>query len=406
MTNTGIRLSVVIPTRERAETLLYTLKTVVAQDYDNLQILVSDNCSQDATKDIVSSFQDPRITYVNTGKRLGMSSNWEFAFQYVDGDYVTYLGDDDGLLRSCCLDVSNIICDTNTEAFVWRKAEYSWPSSAFKPNSFWVSLENKLLNIDSKLILSAVANGTISYSRLPVIYSGFISKRVLNKIKQFNGKLINSVTPDVYLGVGAASQVKNYIYSTRAFSVNGGSGKSNGQSLHRKDDFSNIFYSESDLPVNKMIPNLKGSVSACVAEAYLNAEEIGLISTPRLNKKKYIKRIYDELSQLTNDDIRNKALSEFQELPLVHNIKFKPNNKNLNRGGGLERLNRVSDTLSINLEPEWVSNVSEAVSFCQAVLGDYEMPRISNVDIYSVVLDICATKLCGFANSIRVLPSR
>ena len=50
--------TVVIPTRERAEVLQHCLKTVVAQDYDNLEILVSDNFSCDDTEDVVRSFKE------------------------------------------------------------------------------------------------------------------------------------------------------------------------------------------------------------------------------------------------------------------------------------------------------------------------------------------------------------
>ncbi len=74
-----MKFTVIIPTRERADTLYYSLKTCVTQDYDDLEILVSDNFSQDNTREVVESFKDPRIRYINTGKRVSMSDNWEFA---------------------------------------------------------------------------------------------------------------------------------------------------------------------------------------------------------------------------------------------------------------------------------------------------------------------------------------
>jgi len=76
-------ITVIIPTRERADTLETCLQTVVAQTYPNLKIIVSDNCSNDNTKDVVLSFDDKRITYLNTGRRLSMTHNWEFAIRNV-----------------------------------------------------------------------------------------------------------------------------------------------------------------------------------------------------------------------------------------------------------------------------------------------------------------------------------
>ena len=48
-----------------------------------LDILVSDNFSKDSTEEVVGDIRDPRIRYVNTGKRVCMSHNWEFALSNV-----------------------------------------------------------------------------------------------------------------------------------------------------------------------------------------------------------------------------------------------------------------------------------------------------------------------------------
>jgi len=76
------RFTVIIPTRERAATLRHCLATVTAQDFASLEILVSDNCSSDETAAVVAANGDPRIRYLNTGRRLSMSHNWEFALGY------------------------------------------------------------------------------------------------------------------------------------------------------------------------------------------------------------------------------------------------------------------------------------------------------------------------------------
>ena len=50
--------TILVPTRERAETLRYTLQTCVVQEHNDLEILVSDNASQDATRDVLSDFAE------------------------------------------------------------------------------------------------------------------------------------------------------------------------------------------------------------------------------------------------------------------------------------------------------------------------------------------------------------
>ncbi len=83
------RLTVIVPTRERHDTLIWALKTCVTQDCDDLEILVSDNASVDETREVVASYDDPRIRYVNPGTRLGMSEHWEFALSHVQEGYVS-----------------------------------------------------------------------------------------------------------------------------------------------------------------------------------------------------------------------------------------------------------------------------------------------------------------------------
>src|SRR4051812_31364688 len=94
----GPLITIVIPTRERADTLRHTLSTVLSQKSDNFEILVSDNFSSDDTAGIVASMADPRLRYINTGKRMSMVGNWEFAFHQAHGRYLIYLGDDDGMM--------------------------------------------------------------------------------------------------------------------------------------------------------------------------------------------------------------------------------------------------------------------------------------------------------------------
>ena len=113
-------INVVIPTRERADTLKFCLQTVLMQAYSNLRIIVSDNFSNDSTKDVVLRFNDERITYLNTGQRLSMSHNWEFALSKITDGWVTILGDDDGLLPGALERVAEIIKVTKRSSSLTR----------------------------------------------------------------------------------------------------------------------------------------------------------------------------------------------------------------------------------------------------------------------------------------------
>jgi glycosyltransferase involved in cell wall biosynthesis len=72
-----------------------TLECATKQTYDNIEILVSDNCSTDHTSEIVCSFSDPRIKYHRQKENLGAYGNWNFLLNEAKGDYFHMYHDDD-----------------------------------------------------------------------------------------------------------------------------------------------------------------------------------------------------------------------------------------------------------------------------------------------------------------------
>jgi glycosyltransferase involved in cell wall biosynthesis len=56
------RFSLVIPTLRRVDTLEHTLATLLAQDYDDMEIVVQNNGNDPATRELVESTRDARST--------------------------------------------------------------------------------------------------------------------------------------------------------------------------------------------------------------------------------------------------------------------------------------------------------------------------------------------------------
>lgn len=88
--------SIVIPTYNRADGFLrQALGAAVAQDFSDLEILVSDNCSTDQTAELVRSFDDSRIRYVKHPVNLGPAGNFNYCIEQARGHYWLMLHDDD-----------------------------------------------------------------------------------------------------------------------------------------------------------------------------------------------------------------------------------------------------------------------------------------------------------------------
>jgi len=85
-----------IPTYNRADNYLkQTLKSALNQTYQNLEIIVADNCSTDNTEDFVNRNSDPRIRYFRHNKNIYANDNFNFCLKQAKGDYFLLLHDDD-----------------------------------------------------------------------------------------------------------------------------------------------------------------------------------------------------------------------------------------------------------------------------------------------------------------------
>ena len=86
-----------IPTYNRAALLTRAIESARCQDHANLEIVISDNASTDATEQICQRYaaSDPRVRYLRQPKNNGPSSNFEATLQAASGSYFMWLGDDD-----------------------------------------------------------------------------------------------------------------------------------------------------------------------------------------------------------------------------------------------------------------------------------------------------------------------
>lgn len=98
-------LTISIPTYNRSKELSQLLEMVERQlrgfNVDEVEVVVSDNCSSDDTESIVESwtrkFPEGMLRYFKNQQNVGFSRNVDLAVQRGRGDHVLIVGDDDGL---------------------------------------------------------------------------------------------------------------------------------------------------------------------------------------------------------------------------------------------------------------------------------------------------------------------
>lgn len=92
------KVSVMIVTYNQENLIAETLESVLSQDYPNLEIIVSDDCSTDRNPEIIHAYHHryPSIVVpvINT-KNLGITGNSNAAFFSCTGEFIAILGGDD-----------------------------------------------------------------------------------------------------------------------------------------------------------------------------------------------------------------------------------------------------------------------------------------------------------------------
>ena len=104
--------SITIPAY-KARFLDEAIKSVIAQTYQDWQLVIVDDCSPEDLKSIVEPYlADSRVEYYRNEKNCGavdVVDNWNICLSHCTGDYVICMGDDDRLLPCSLEELSKTI---------------------------------------------------------------------------------------------------------------------------------------------------------------------------------------------------------------------------------------------------------------------------------------------------------
>jgi glycosyltransferase involved in cell wall biosynthesis len=89
------QVSVCIPTFNRAALLKQSIESVLGQSFEDFELIISDNASNDGTEGVVRSFDDRRIVYARNPRNLGILKNWNRCLAQSRGEFIAFLPDDD-----------------------------------------------------------------------------------------------------------------------------------------------------------------------------------------------------------------------------------------------------------------------------------------------------------------------
>lgn len=91
------KISIIVPTYNRSEFLIRCVDSVLEQDYENLEIIIINDCSTDNTSEVVKSKygNNNKVVYIENETNLGPGGNRQKAYLKSKGEYIIFADDDD-----------------------------------------------------------------------------------------------------------------------------------------------------------------------------------------------------------------------------------------------------------------------------------------------------------------------
>lgn len=197
-------LSVVVPTKNRYKYLFYLIELIDGFKSDEIELVIQDNSDDNAEMlDYLDKHNYPFLKYNYLTGSLSVKDNSDHAILNSSGEYVCFLGDDDGLLPSV-VPVIRHMKENSVDYLISLPSFYNWPDF-YDPSIFSLSSAisyirgtGKYRTLDPmKELRKSSSNGFDGLYRMPKVYQGVTSRSILNRIYERCGTFFPGPSPDM-----------------------------------------------------------------------------------------------------------------------------------------------------------------------------------------------------------------
>lgn len=239
-----MKYSILIPTYNAGTYLKECIDTIIQQNYEDYELLISDDHSTDGTNEYIGTLKHPRIKAFWAPYEMSMSEHWEWLLSHAQGEWIIFVGQDDGL-QPYFFDLAerliNIAEKQNIRTIQSKRAYFFWPGCegvyGFR-NVLAYDAASRIEKRSSFLAACHVLGGFHQYFELPIMYtSSVFHKSILEEARALqNGKVFVTHPQDANLAALACSLDRHFIYSGIPLGWEGASIKSAGMAVAEDSD--------------------------------------------------------------------------------------------------------------------------------------------------------------------------
>jgi glycosyltransferase involved in cell wall biosynthesis len=312
-----MRFSVLLPTRNGGNFLKNCIRSILEQDHNDFELVISDNANTDATPSIVRGFSgDPRLKVVRQTAPISVSENWTAAIQASCGDYVLMMGDDDYLLPGALRRLDEALArHDNPDCVLYNGYSYVAPNAiADDPTSYWAQEHfhygpdfDKEAVLDEAQRLDIVRDAYRFTQRIPLNMQTTLFAR--RAIKQECDDVFKAPFPDHYLLNALLIAGDKWAYLPERLVVVGVSPKSFGHYFYSQNAGAGLAYLGITTHFPGALPGSELLNGMCVWLLDLKAHYSMQLKGIEINRGSYVRRqVYSWLLQRRYEGIDLKTL--------------------------------------------------------------------------------------------------
>lgn len=209
-------LSIVVPTKNRYEYLKHLVSLISSFASDELEMVIQDN-SDDNTdfQKYLKTISGTFIKYFYEKTPLTSVANFDKAILNSKGEYVCFIGDDDGVMRYI-LDCVKWMKRKNIEALKSSHAHYFYDKKSTKGKNINKKLEYTEPKISYHYLnpiyaLKHLLRDGCELNYIPTLYNGIVKRTVLDEIFENLGTFFPGASADIANGVALCFYIKSYV---------------------------------------------------------------------------------------------------------------------------------------------------------------------------------------------------